>query len=100
MNQNLQYFMEALSCSRSDGKIQEGSTLVVHSYRPDGRYSTEYIKADMEQIATAICANDYDKLFCNGEDYAVFCTTDKRLLTGVEGLDEEFIAALKKKLKK
>ena len=100
MNQNQQYFMEALSSSWSDGKIQEGSTLAVHSYRPDGRYSTEYIKADMEQIATAICANDYDKLFCNGEDYAVFCTAGKRLLAGVEGLDEEFVAELMKAVEK
>ncbi len=100
MNQNQQYFMEALSCSRSDGTIEEGGTLVVHSYRPDGRYSTEYIKVDVGQIAAAICANDYDKLFCNSEDYAVFCTAGKRLLAGVEGLDEKFIAELMKAVEK
>lgn len=100
MNQNQQYFMEALSSSWSDGKIPEGSTLVMHSYHPDGRYSTEYIKVDVGQIAAIICANDYDKLFCNSEDYAVFCTAGKRLLAGVEGLDEKFIAELMETVEK
>ena len=95
MNQNVLYFREALSHSDAGGSIEEGKTLIVSFFRPDGCYSTEYIKYEsVEQIAAIICTNDYDKLFCNSSDYAVFCTEGKRLDSCVSGLEERFIAEL------
>lgn len=100
-NKNLLYFQDALSCSPFNRKLLPGDTLIISSYRPDGRYSTEYIKYEsMDQIAAVICANEYDKLFCSGDDYAVFCTEGKHLNSCVEGLDEEFVAELMKAVEK
>ena len=93
LNQNVLYCRDALRRSRAYGKIESGDTLIVSSFRPDGRYSTEYIKADIDQIAAAICANDYDKLFCNSNDYALFNTIGRKLDTHV-GLEEHFIEEL------
>lgn len=99
-NENVYNFRLMLSQSPHEGEILPDDTLICSSYRPDGRYSTEYMKAGIEQIAAAICANDYDKLFCNSDDYAVFCTEGKRLDSYVSGVDEKFIAELMKAVEK
>ena len=99
-NENVYNFRLMLSQSTHEGAIMPDDTLICSSYRPDGRYSTEYIKAGIDGIAAAICANDYDKLFCNSDDYAVFCTEGKRLDSYVSGLDEKFIAELMKAVEK
>lgn len=100
-NENVYNFRLILSQSSHEGAIAPGDTLICSSYRPDGRYSTEYLKYEsVGQIAAAICVNDYDKLFCNSDDYAVFCTEGKRLDSYVSGLDEKFIAELLKAVEK
>lgn len=101
MNQNILYFREALSHSRAEGRVCVGDTMIVSFFRPDGCYTTEYIKYEsMEQLAAIIYADDYDKLFCNSSDYAVFCTEGKRLDSCVSGLEERFIAELMEAVEK
>ena len=97
-NKNLLYFQDAFSWSRFNGNLTPEDTLIVSSYRPDGRYSTKYIKAEIKQVVDVICEDDYDKLFCSSDDYAVFCTEGKHLHSCVKGLDEEFIAELTRAL--
>lgn len=97
-NKNLLYFQDALSRSQFNGKLTPEDTLIVSSWRPDNRYSTKYIKAEIKQIVDVICEDDYDKLFCSSDDYAVFCTEGKRLHSCVAGLNEQFIAELTKAL--
>lgn len=97
-NKNLFYFQNTLSWSEFSGNLTPEDTLIVSSYRPDGRYSTKYIKAEIKQIVDVIYEDDYDKLFCSSDDYAVFCTEGKRLHSCVAGLDEQFITELTKAL--
>lgn len=64
-----------------NGRIMyvDGRTLVCHEFLPDGRYRTEYFKNSLEELAEFICANDKDKLICNGDDYAIASTMGKSL---------------------
>lgn len=93
MNQNVVYCRNALMNSMSDGRIENGDTLIMSSFRPDGCYNTEYIPADIPRIAAAICANGYDKLFCDGNDYALFNTIGHKLDAHI-GLADSFLKEL------
>lgn len=52
----------------------EGDTLMCHEFLPDGRYSTEYFRNGLEEVAAWVCSSEKDKLICNGDDYAIAST--------------------------
>lgn len=95
MNDNVKYCREVLGKSMAACDINEDDTLMVYSFRSDGKYSKKYIKGEVMQIAEAVCEDGTDKLFCNGDDYGLF-NTRGRVLDAHIGLSDDFITELYK----